>query len=54
MDNIIYLPSPDMLGYALDDINAETDPEKVAGHFKVLAERVKEHSDELKRVMSHG
>lgn len=49
MDNIIFLPSPDMLAFAYEDIAQEENEAKVAQHFQTLAERVREHSDEVKR-----
>lgn len=51
MNNTIYLPSRDLLGHALSEVMTEEDSEKRMGLFKILAERIKEHSDEVKVLM---
>ena len=50
MDNIIFLPTPELLAQAYSDIHAEKDISKHADYFRTLAGRVKEHSEELKRL----
>ena len=45
---ITYLPEQGLLGYALEDIKIERNPEKRMELFKKLADRIIEHSDELK------
>ena len=52
MDNIIFLPTRDLLSQAYGDINQTTTHEKRIELFNVLAERVREHSEELKRYMN--
>lgn len=45
------MPYPEQLAQAYDDISAEKDPKRIPELFSVLAERVREHSDEMKRCM---
>jgi len=51
MSNIIYLPSRELLGHAITDVNAESDPDKRTALYVTLATRIREHSDETKRMM---
>jgi hypothetical protein len=50
MQKIVYLPSPDLLAHALEDIGREQNHDKVTDHFTTLAIRVIEHSNEIKRL----
>jgi len=54
MSNIIYLPSSDLLSHAINDINREVNLEKRNKLRFTLAERVLEHSNEIKRMIHYA
>jgi len=53
MDNITYMPNPDDLGACYSQIVAE-EIEKRRNIFKDIADRVIEHSDEIKKIFEEG